>query len=83
MKSEQELGPSDFDFVPPIALDRFAEISGLSRVTLYRYRQRGWLKTHAIGNRQYVLAADVAEFNRRAEAGEFASESQPNPSVHR
>jgi hypothetical protein len=58
--------------VPPIALDRFAEISGLSAASLWRFQRRGWLRTHLISNRRYVLAADVIEFNRRLAAGEFA-----------
>lgn len=62
------------EVIPPIALDRFSELTGLSHASLWRYRKRGWLRTHWIANRLYVLAKDVAEFNRRLAAGEFASE---------
>ena len=58
--------------LPPIALDRLCEITGLSPVSVWRYQERGWLKTHLIASRRYVLAADVAEFNRRIASGEFA-----------
>jgi hypothetical protein len=38
----------------------------------WRYEKRGWLQTHLIANRRYILAADVAEFNRRLALNEFA-----------
>jgi hypothetical protein len=44
----------------------------LSKVSAWRFEKRGWLRTHLIANRGYVLAIDVAEFNRRLAAGEFA-----------
>jgi len=62
------------DNEPPISVSLFSEKSGLSEVTLWRYRQKGWIKTHNIAGRQYISRADVAEFNRRMKAGEFASE---------
>jgi hypothetical protein len=68
--------------IPPISLDRFCEITGLSPVSAWRYQKRGWLKTHLIANRRYILAADVAEFNRRIASGEFAGKPG-NPSVAR
>lgn len=66
--------------IPPISLDLFGEYTGLSPVSLWRFQKRGWLKTYLISNRRYVLAEDVAEFNRRLKAGDFASEKMPNPS---
>jgi len=45
-----------------MSLQRFCEISGLSKVPAWRYEKRGWLRTHLIANRRYILAADVAEF---------------------
>ena len=39
---------------------------------MWRYEKRGWLRTHLITNRRYVLSADVAEFNRRLASDEFA-----------
>jgi hypothetical protein len=60
------------EFVPPISLNRFCEITGLSKTSTWRYEKRGWLRTHLIANRRYILAADVAEFNRRLASDEFA-----------
>lgn len=62
------------DNEPPISVSLFSEKSGLSEVTIWRYRKKGWLKTHNIAGRQYISRAEVAEFNRRMKAGEFASE---------
>jgi hypothetical protein len=56
----------------PIALDVFIERSGLSDTTLYRWRRDEMLKTTNILGRVYILPKDLREFNRRAEAGEFA-----------
>jgi hypothetical protein len=33
------------DFEPPISLDKFIAQSGLSAVTVWRYRRAGWLNT--------------------------------------
>jgi hypothetical protein len=69
-------------YLPPMALDRFCEITGLSPVTAWRMQRKGMLKTHLIANRRYILAEDLAEFNRRVKAGEFAGKTF-NPSAHR
>jgi hypothetical protein len=63
-----------------MSLQRFCEITGLSKVSAWRYEKRGWLRTHLIANRRYILAADVAEFNRRLASDEFAG-SSPNLAV--
>jgi hypothetical protein len=63
------------EYVPPMSLQRFYEITGLSKVSAWRYEKRGWLRTHLIANRRYILAADVAEFNRRLASDEFAGSS--------
>ena len=70
------------EYVPPMSLHRFCEITGLSKVSAWRYEKRGWLRTHLIANRRYILAADVAEFNRRLASDELAG-SAPNLSVAR
>jgi hypothetical protein len=62
------------DSEPPIALDKFVEQSGLSAVTVWRYRRVGWLKTLNICGRHYLTRAEIARFNARAAAGEFAKE---------
>jgi hypothetical protein len=65
----QETVPAEY--VPPMSLHRFCQITGLSKASAWRYEKRGWLRTHLIANRRYVLAADVAEFNRRLASDEF------------
>src|SRR6266496_6848707 len=60
------------EYIPPMSLYRFCEITGLSKVSAWRYEKRGWLRTHLITNRRYILAVDVAEFNRRLASDEFA-----------
>src|SRR6184192_1047604 len=59
-------------FIPPMSLHRFCAITGLSKASAWRYEKRGWLRTHLITNRRYILAVDVAEFNRRLASDEFA-----------
>ena len=58
------------------------EQSGLSPVTCWRFRKRGWLATVVIANRHYVTREALAEFNKRAAAGEFAG-TLSNPSTAR
>ena len=60
------------DSDPPIALDKFIEQSGLSVVTVWRYPRAGWLNTLNICGRHYVTRSEIARFNARAAAGEFA-----------
>jgi hypothetical protein len=60
------------DSDPPIALDKFIEQSGLSVVTVWRYRRAGWLHTLNICGRHYLTRSEIARFNARAAAGEFA-----------
>jgi hypothetical protein len=62
------------DSEPPIALDKFIQQSGLSAVTVWRYRRLGWLNTLNICGRHYLTRAEIARFNTRAAAGEFAKE---------
>ena len=45
---------------------------GRSHVTVWRWRENGWLTTFNIAGRPYVTREAVLEFKRRAEAGEFA-----------
>jgi hypothetical protein len=62
------------DSDPPIALDKFIQQSGLSVVTVWRYRRAGWLNTLNICGRHYLTRSEIARFNARAAAGEFAKE---------
>jgi len=59
---------------PPIALHLFCQNTGITPITAWRWRGKGWLNTVNISGRQYVTAESAAEFNRRATAGEFSSE---------
>ncbi len=59
---------------PITSLSKFAAELGKTPVTLWRWRQRGWLKTINIAGRQYVTAEAIREFLARAEAGEFAQQ---------
>ena len=63
--SAKPQGTVPAEYVPPMSLHRFCEITGLSKASAWRYEKRGWLRTHLIANKRYVLAADIAEFNRR------------------
>ena len=60
------------DSEPMMSLDEFIERTGLSAVTVWRYRKKGMLTTVNICGRQYILRAEIARFNERAAAGEFA-----------
>lgn len=56
---------------PPLALDKYLQESGISPVTAWRYRRKGWLKTVNICGRHYLTREAIADFNRRAQSGEF------------
>lgn len=57
----------------PMSLSLFAKKTGLSDSTIWRYRQKGWLKVNNIAGRMFISRSDLAEFNRRMKAGEFAA----------
>ncbi len=65
-----------------MALDKFMDQSGISPATCWRYRRRGWLRTVIIAGRHYIPREEIATFNRRAAAGEFAG-NVSNPSKYR
>jgi hypothetical protein len=60
--------------LPPVAYDKFLTDSGASPTTGWRWRKRGWLRTINICGRHYITAEALTDFNRRAAAGEFATE---------
>ncbi|MEO6754593.1 MAG: hypothetical protein ABIP85_22685 [Chthoniobacteraceae bacterium] len=64
------------DSAPPISVSRFLEVSGLSAVTLWRMEKRGHIRTVRMAGRKYIMAAEMREYNRRLEAGEFAGKTQ-------
>ena len=53
-------------------LDKFIERTGLSPVTIWRFRKKKFLETVNICGRHYVLRSEIARFNSRAFAGEFS-----------
>jgi hypothetical protein len=64
------------DSDPPMSLDKFIEQTGLSAATLWRFRKKGFLRTINICGRHYILRSEIARFNARAAAGEFAKNCQ-------
>jgi predicted DNA-binding transcriptional regulator AlpA len=68
-----------------ISLRRFRADLGVVPSTAWRWVQRGWLgRPVNIGGRLYLTREQIAEFKRRAEAGEFASNIKPpRPTVER
>jgi hypothetical protein len=71
------------EYIPPMSLHRFCEITGFSKVSAWRFEKRGWLRTHLIANRRYILAEDVAEFNRKIAAGEFVGKVADLPAFEK
>lgn len=56
------------------SLNKWLSELGKTPITGWRWEKRGWIKTVNIAGRRYITDAAIAEFNRRAEAGEFAQE---------
>jgi hypothetical protein len=56
-----------------IALNKWLAASGISRMTGWRWRKDGILKTTIIYGRHYVSHEAIAEMQRRAKAGEFTT----------
>lgn len=71
-KDIPEPDEESFDSEPPMSLDKFIEGTGLSTATIWRFRKKGFLQTVNICGRHYVLRSEIARFNKRATAGEFA-----------
>jgi hypothetical protein len=64
-----------------IALNKWARQSGITPVTAWRFRKRGWITTLNIAGRQYLTFEELERFTRRAAAGEFAREHK-TPTCH-
>jgi hypothetical protein len=57
-----------------IAYDQWLASLPISPATGWRWRKRGWVPTVNICGRVYVSRSAIAEFERRAAAGEFAKQ---------
>lgn len=55
------------------AVKAFACDRGVSTVTVWRWRKRGWITTVNICGMPYVDLASANEFDERARKGEFAA----------
>lgn len=59
---------------------RYLEGRNLTRMTGYRYRQKGLIETINIFGRLYITREEIEKFERRALNGEFnKAASIPNP----
>jgi hypothetical protein len=57
-----------------LALDAYRKELGRSKATIWRYRQKGWLKTINVLGRLYVSREAVAAFERLINSGDLAKE---------
>lgn len=57
-----------------VSLNHWLAQVGITPLTAWRWRKRGWLKTVNIAGRVYLTQEAIDEFHRRAVAGEFARE---------
>jgi hypothetical protein len=61
--------------IPEIqAVSAWCRRIGRSHVTVWRWRENGWITTVNIAGRPYITRETILEFKRRAIAGEFAKE---------
>ncbi len=56
-------------------LDRFLKRIGVSRVTGWRWRKRGWLRVHLIAGRTYITSEERHRFIKMVQNGELAGPS--------
>jgi predicted site-specific integrase-resolvase len=57
-----------------ISLSKWLAQVGVTPITAWRWRKKGWLQTINIAGRLYLTQEGIEEFHRRAVAGEFAQE---------
>lgn len=55
-----------------VALSKWADEVGIARVTAWRFRKRGWLKTVNICGRVYITQDAIDDFVTRAASADFA-----------
>ena len=60
---------------PLISLSKWRQEIGITSVTSWRWRQRGWIKTINIAGRQYLTREEIERFRQRAQAGEFSKKA--------
>ncbi len=65
---------SDYSNGNLVALNSWLTSLGVQPITAWRWRRKGWLRTVNICGRVYVARDTIADFERRAAAGEFARE---------
>ena len=63
-----------------VAYDAWLNQLHITQATGWRWRKRGWIPTINIAGRVYVSRRDIAEFERRAMAGELARDIKPDVS---
>ena len=63
-----------------LSFESWLDEIGKTPATGWRWRQRGWIHTVNIAGRVYVHRDEIAEFERRAAAGEF-SQVHKSPSL--
>lgn len=68
-KSEPQAPPKPRPLTP---LTEFAASLGKTTSTIWRWRKLGWVRATNICGKLYIADSDLAEFRRRAEAGEFS-----------
>ena len=56
------------------ALNTWLSSLGVQPITAWRWRRKGWLTVINICGRIYVSRETIADFERRAAAGEFAQD---------
>lgn len=66
----------------PVKWKLFLENMGICPTTGWRWRKRGWVNTVNISGIQYIMPTAIADFNRRAEDGEFAKKFRPIKKHH-
>jgi len=64
--------------LPPVAVPEFLRKSGITKSTFYRWEKKKRIVSYQMDGMRYISAAEMARFNRRAEAGEF-SQARPVP----
>src|ERR1051326_3984015 len=57
---------------PVVSYARWLAKTGISPVTGYRWRQRGWITAINIAGRLYLSRPEMERFQARAAAGEFS-----------